>query len=678
MSHSFNQTAELVLEIFGEEIPARMQLNAADQFKTSLQDYFKSKGVEAVETHTYITPRRLVAVMILPLQTTARSEERRGPRVGAPVQAIDGFLKSSGLNKNDLVEKDGYYYANLNFAAQSTVSFVAQAIEHVLKNFSWEKSMRWPQYHHHTWVRPIRAISCTFDGQPVMAHVYNMKITHEIVGHRFLNPAPFQLKSFDDYKKNLRDHFVILDHHERQKMIRDQLQELAIKHDLVVNEDENLIREVAGLVEWPCCGLGIVEDEFMILPEAVLITSMRVHQKYFTFRKKDGNLAPYFAFTANRPITQIMRQGYERVLKARLNDGLFFYKTDSANRLETFIPKLDNIMFHAKLGTLGQKITRLESLMSTSDGKRAAQLCKADLVSKMVYEFPELQGIMGQVYANLQGEKPEIACAICEHYQPQGPNDNCPSALLSYQLALADKIDTLAGFFGINELPTGSKDPYALRRCALGVIRIIIENDLRDLDLKPVIIQALQNYKDQGINVGDVTEITALIFNFISERLKVFLQAQSIRHDYVNAVLAEKSHFNIWAINARGHALNDYLSKAQGQLFLDAYRRASGIMAQNKQMIKEVALTLDDCSEPQEKDLLSALNQIKQESLNASENQNFQKLMNLLGLLEQPIQKFFELTINHEDAKIRDLRVNLLNLFVKELLPIADFQKIEK
>lgn len=676
---SSSKVAELLIEIFSEEIPARMQLKACDELKIRLNDYFMGKGLVVQSIETYVTPRRLAVCAMLPTQTQERMEERRGPRLNAPEKALEGFLNSCGISKDKLIEKDGYFYASIHHAPQDTLSMLSAAIEEILKNMPWEKSMRWPQYPQ-TWVRPIRGLVCIFDGTVLKANINGLIPSNEIRGHRFLSGHAKNIANFSDYKETLLENFVVLDHGERQQIIKKQLQELSQEKNLILNEDDALLKEVAGLVEWPCSGLGSIKEEFMQLPEAVLITSMRVHQKYFTFKTQDGKIAPYFAFIANRPITEIMRQGYERVLKARLNDAMFFYQTDLQQPLETHLPKLDQIVFHAKLGSLGQKVKRLVGLMDGEQGKRAAQLCKADLMTKMVYEFPELQGIMGQVYATHHKEPVEVAQAIREHYQPQGPNDNCPTAPLSRDLALAEKIDSLVGFFAVNEQPTGSKDPYALRRNALGIIRLIRHNNMQDLNLKSLILRALNQYKAQGINISSIEDKANEIFDFIIERLKIQLQNEGIRHDYVTAVLGnthQLNRYNVWSLQARTQALNTYFNKPEGLQFLDAYRRAYGILEQaNIKHFDKVELS--NLNEPQEKDLFTALEKVKPQSEAALSNQDYDKLMTVLAPLHSPIQSFFDLTINHEDEAIRKKRLGLLNYFIEQLSPIADLSKVEK
>lgn len=680
--------SEFLLEFLSEEIPARMQLKASQELAQALTQKLSDHGLTYKSLQTYVTPRRLTGVIEgLCDATAAVSQERRGPKLSAPEAALHGFLKSAGVTLDQCTQREGYWYVTTTMQAQQTVDILPVIIRAILREFSWQKSMRWAGASQ-TWVRPLRGVLALYKGQLLSFDLpeFALSSTNQTVGHRFLEPqGSFEVKNFESYCDQLTKHHVILDHQERQTLIESKLSELGESQGCHLEKDEKLLEEVAGLVEFPQPLLGRIDDRFMSLPKPVLVTAMRVHQKYFTYTDKKGNMAPLFGLVANTIPTDggaEMLRGYQRVLTARLSDAAFFYNHDVEIPLADNRHKLDSIIFHAKLGALGQRVDRLKDLVESDKAKRAATLCKSDLVSSMVGEFPELQGIMGEIYALVQGEAAEVAQAIREHYQPQGPMDDCPKNSTSVELALAEKLDTLVGFFAIGEIPTGSKDPYALRRAALGIIRLIRENNMQGYPLSKQIEKDLNLYAKQGTFScldNKSTAVIKSIMSFILDRLSHALRGEGVRHDAITAVIdSVNCGEDILAIVERAKALHHYLDSDSGLALQGAFRRAYGILSKEK-WGEDVSLDLDltlfrENSEKKLYDQLSAVNQHCQSYI---EQRDFTGLMKLLSDLRAPVDDFFELKINHEDPSIRTNRLALLGLFVQQSSLIADFSKLE-
>src|SRR5262245_148463 len=590
--------AELLLELFSEEIPARMQARAAEDLKRLMTEKLKAAGLAFTRADAYATPRRLTLVVAgLPLAQPDVSEEKRGPRVGAPDQALQGFLKSAGLSGLDQCEKRDtgkgeFWFANIKKVGGKTIDLLGALISEALLALPWPKSMRWAN-NSVSWVRPLHSIIATLDGNVISGSLVfgdDAKVAFGDVtcGHRFLSSGEIEVAGFADYKVKLKECFVIVDPAERRAAIQTQAEKLAAAAGLTVKPDEALLEEVVGLVEWPVVLMGSIDQAFMDIPPEVLTTTMRTNQKYVALLDQPGKLAPRFLVASNMQAKdggKAIVNGNERVLRARLSDAKFFWDQDRKVKLEERVPALKDIVFHAKLGTVADKVARLQTLAAelasfvpdadVDQVRSAALLAKADLTSGMVGEFPELQGIMGRYYALHEGEKSAVADAIAEHYQPLGPNDRCPSAPVSVVVALADKIDSLVGFFAIDEKPTGSKDPFALRRAALGVIRIILENKLR-LPLLEAFKAALGGYG--AIVKGDAGKIARDVLEFFADRLKVHLRDAGVRHDYVNAVFALGGEDDLVRLMARVEALAAFLATDDGANLLVAYRRAANIL----------------------------------------------------------------------------------------------------
>ena len=502
---------QLLLELFSEEIPARMQAQAAKDLERMAREHLAAAGFLPEALKTFAGPRRLTLVAEgLPLAQADRKEELKGPRVGAPPQAMEGFLRKTGLTQDQLVERDGVYMAFIEKKGRPTPEIIAEMVEAIVRGFPWPKSMIWGTKKLR-WVRPLKRILCVLDREVVPFSIEGIESGDVTEGHRFMGDAkPFVAKDFDEYVAGLEKHFVVLDVEERKQRILEGCKTLCFARHLELVEDQGLLDEVAGLAEWPTPVLGDMDPSFLDLPPEVIRTSMRTHQKYFAVRKAgETGLAPHFITIANIQAADggaVIAAGNAKVLSSRLSDARFFWDEDVKVGFEPWLEKLNGVTFHAKLGTMAQRVERIVALAGeiallvgpdVEKTKEAARLAKADLASQMVGEFPELQGIMGGYYARQFGLDGEIADAVRDHYKPQGPGDSVPSAPVSVAVALADKLDTLVGFFAIDEKPTGSKDPYALRRSALGVIRIVLENGLQ-LPLQDVLarhsVRVAQNF----------------------------------------------------------------------------------------------------------------------------------------------------------------------------------------
>ena len=692
--------AELLLEILSEEIPSRMQKRAAEDLKRLVTEGLNKARLEFDGADTFATPRRLVLVVDgLPVQQPDLREERKGPKVGALEKAIEGFLRSVGLNSLEQCEKRDagkgeVWVAVIQRPGEPTVHVLPEIINEVLVKFPWPKSMRWGS-ETHRWVRPVESILCLFDGATVDGVAFNnVRAGVTTVGHRFLSPKPFEVCAFSDYREKLAAAHVMLDLAERRAKIVVAMQKLAEGEGLKVSDDPSLLDEVSGLVEWPVCLIGTIDSVFMDLPEEALTSSMRAHQKYFTLLKADGSLAPRFGFVANMTAGDdgaAIIAGNERVLRARLADAKFFWEQDRRIRLSDRVPALEAITFHAKLGTIAEKVQRIavlaadltQNIPNATRGAAhsAALLCKADLVTGMVSEFPDLQGVMGRYYALHDGEMAVVADGIAEHYSPLGPNDRCPTAPVSVAIALADKIDTLTGFWLIDEKPTGSKDPYALRRAALGVIRLILENGLR-MNLLPAFCRTMRLYEDKGVVADETPDVIAAnLLGFLADRLKVHLRESGVRHDLVSAVFALGGEDDFVRLMARVEALGRFLSNEDGESLLIAYRRAANIVRIESKKDKSVFdddVKIELLAEEEERALFENFVIARNDAENAIEAEQFDKAMEVMASLRQTVDAFFgKVTVNTNDADLRVNRLCLLSQFGATLNQIANFSLIE-
>jgi glycyl-tRNA synthetase beta chain len=684
--------AELLLELFSEEIPARMQARAREDLARLLGNALGEAGLEFNEIKTFATPRRLTTVVEgLPARSPDIREERKGPRVDAPDAAIKGFLKSMGLASADQAErrddkKGAYYVALLERPGRATAEVIAEIMPELVESFPWPKSMRWG-CGRLRWVRPLQSIICLLDGKVVPFEVHGIRSGKETRGHRFMAHEPFKVRRFKDYEEKLRDAKVILDGDERARIILEGARKAAAKEGLTLLEDEALLAENAGLTEWPVVLLGSFDEEFLSVPPEVLATSMKAHQKCFSLRKKDGALANRFIVVANleaRDKGNAIVAGNERVIRARLADAKFFFEQDRKVMLPDRVPKLKEIVFHEKLGSQYERVQRVWRLarelapLVDADpdlAERAAILAKADLVSLMVGEFPELQGVMGRYYALDQEEIEAVADAIAAHYRPLGPSDDVPREPVAIAVALADKLDMLVGFWAIDEKPTGSKDPYALRRAALGVIRIVLENDLR-LRLKEYLLthQATAKFDPAVHNLAD------RLLSFFADRLKVHLRDQGARHDLVDAVFALGGD-DLLIIVRRVEALGRFLDTEDGEHLLIGAKRAINILRIEE---KKDSRTYDESPDPtlfkrpEEKALAKAVDAVEKASAAAITREDFEAAMAEMAKLRTPVDEFFDhVTVNATDPGLRANRLRLLNRIRATTLTVADFSKIE-
>ncbi len=685
--------AELLLELLSEEIPARMQARAMGDLERIVSEKLKAAQLPFDHLQAYATPRRLALVVEgLPKAQADVVEERKGPRVDAPQTAIDGFLADTGLSldtcERRTTEKGEFYFAKVERKGQPTGKLLSSLLPEVFAQFPWPKAMRWGTGKLR-WVRPLHGVLCLFDGKVVPVSFGAIEASNQTLGHRFLAPKPFKVKNFDDYRERLRGAYVMLDKEERRDAISADATLAARNEGLRLSEAGGLLDEVAGLVEWPVVLLGDIDPKFMELPPEVLTTAMRTHQKYFSLVDKDDGLAPRFIVVSNMQTSDGGKEivaGNERVLRARLADAQFFWDQDRRMKLVDWFPGLHEMIFHAGLGSLAERAFRLQELgdhlgpqmgAKVKLARRAGQLAKCDLLSGMVHEFPELQGVMGRYYALNDGEPPEVADAIAEHYAPQSPNDVCPTGPVSVALALADKIDQLVGFFAIKEKPTGSKDPFALRRAALGVIRLILENNLR-LPLRPVFHVAIQLQSD----LVDADErIANELLDFFADRLKVHLKEKGVRHDHISAVFALTAEDDLVRLLERVDALRDFLDSEDGANLLVAYRRARNIVhieEKNDATTYDGAVTEAALREAEEQTLQTRLKEVQTLADAALKNEEFTVAMSALARLRVPVDAFFDhVTVNADDKDLRANRLHLLADVRRTLEAVADFSKIE-
>jgi glycyl-tRNA synthetase beta chain len=682
---------ELFLELFSEEIPARMQARAADDLARLTAEVLVA--LSPARVRTFHGPRRIALAAEVASQVAAASTTERGPRTSAPEQALTGFLRKHNATKDQLRHEAGYWVLEKSAAAQSATDLIAFALPPMLRRFPWPKSMRWGSRSDFTWVRPLRRIICMLDGGIVPFDLRNgdddghgLAASNLTEGHRFHAPGAFPVRSQADWQSGLRQHRVLAEAAERRQVITDGISRLAADHQLQVMDDPGLLDEVAGLVEWPIPLLGRIAPEHMDLPPEVMQVSMRVNQRYFALRAPDGKPAPYFAFVANVEAEDggaAIVAGNERVLRARFADARHFWDLDRKARLEARVPRLEQVTFHAKLGTQGDRAVRLKRLAALiaphvrapiNEAEHAAELAKADLVTGMVGEFPELQGVMGRYYALHDGEPPEVADAIRDHYAPRGPSDAVPTAPVSIAVALADKLDQLAGFFAIGEKPTGAGDPYALRRAALGVIRIIRENALR-LHLLPLIDAANQGFHHVGVHPMPPQDI----LDFLADRLRVQLRAEGARHDVLAAVFAAGADDDIVRLLARTAAITALLRSPEGADLLTAYRRAANILRieEKKDGPHNAPPDPSRLLDPAEVDLDQSLRSVDR-VVRLVQQEEFTVAMAELARLRAPLDAFFDrVTVNAPEADLRRNRLRLLNLVRGSMDRLADFSRIE-
>ncbi|CAN7641089.1 glycine--tRNA ligase subunit beta [Bosea sp. LjRoot9] len=751
---------DLLLELFSEEIPARMQRKAAEDLKKLVTDALVERGLVYEGAKAFATPRRLALhIAGLPVRGRDVREERKGPRVGAPEAAIQGFLKAAGLTSLDQAtiisdpKKGDSYVAIIEKPGQETVAAIAEIVPAVIRSFPWPKSMRWGAASAAgaslRWVRPLHSILCTFGAETEEPEVVPFEVDGIVsgnitYGHRFHAPGAITVKRFDDYVPSLEKAKVVLDADRRKEIILNDARTLAFAQGLELVEDEGLLEEVAGLVEWPVVLMGAFEERFLEIPGEAIRATIRANQKCFVLRDAaTGALANRFLLTANLVASdggKVITAGNERVVRARLSDAAYFFATDKgdlpdldtlkesaeklgldlAKPLDQRMAKLDKlgVVFHAKLGTQGERVQRIAALARVigeliepqkrvgemhfggssaeyhNQIARAVRLIKADLPTEMVGEFPELQGLMGRKYAGLQGEKPSVAAAIEEHYKPLGPSDHVPTDPVSIAVALADKLDTLVGFWAIEEKPTGSKDPYALRRAALGVIRLVVENGVRlqisrllNMPMKEM-IAAANPYADDDrlIELLSASEAKiADLLSFFHDRLKVMLRDQGARHDLVDAVLGEGGGSDdLLLITHRVAALARFLETQDGKSLLAGYKRAANILKAEEKKDGEGAfdgavdyLLIEQAGLIEEKALAVGLHKATPAASAAVAKEDYEGAMAALAELRPAVDAFFDqVTVNDPDPALRINRLKLLNQLREATRAVADFGRI--
>jgi glycyl-tRNA synthetase beta chain len=722
---------DLLLELFSEEIPARMQAKAADDLRKMVTDKLVAEGLVYEGAKAFVTPRRLaLTVHGVPLRQPDLKEERKGPRVGGPDAAVQGFLKATGLKSLDeaTIQKDpkkgDFYVALIERPGRPAIEVLTDILPVIIRTFPWPKSMRWGERSARpgalTWVRPLHSIVATFGPETeepdvVAFEVDGIKAGPVTRGHRFMAPGEFSVRRLEDYEAKLRAAKVVLDPERRRNIILDDAKGLAFAQGYELVEDQGLLDEVAGLVEWPVVLMGAFDDSFLSIPDEVIRATIRNNQKCFVVRDpKTNKLAPRFILTANIEASdggKAIVAGNERVIRARLSDAKFFYETDLKTRLEDRLPRFEQIVFHEKLGTQAERIARIERLAAelaplvgadVEKAKRAARLAKADLLTEVVGEFPEVQGLMGKTYAQAAGEDAAVAQAIEDHYRPQGPSDRVPADPVSVAVALADKIVSLTGFWAIHETPTGSKDPFALRRAALGVIRLVLDRGLRlrllavlERELRTwieALVPRVHRYTPEQVAQIPVSSAHDLL-SFFADRLKVQLREQGARHDLVDAVFAlgdrdaegnpvlEGAQDDLLMVARRVEALGKFLDSDDGKNLLAGTKRAANILRIEEKKDGRAFDGAPDASLyrlDEEKALATAIDQAKAEAGAAVAREDLATAMSAMAKLRPAVDAFFDkVKVNDDDARVRENRLKLLNEIRAATRAVADFSKIQ-
>lgn len=681
--------SELLLELFSEEIPAIMQSNASKAFENLFSDYFKKSKIKFTSIKTYVGPRRLaIHVTDLPKTIEAQTVQIRGPKTTSPDAAIRGFCKSNQITLKDLnkeiINNIEYFTYEKITPKQETSAILKECLPDLITSYVWPKSMLWGNYQLR-WVRPLINILCIFDGKVIDFNLGHLKANNLSYGHRFMSPSSFVVNNFNEYKKQLEDNLVILDQATRQEYIIKEATRLASNIGLTIKQDDNLLEELTGLVEYPQVFIGTIDSKFLSVPSAVLVSSMRIHQKYFSLIDSSGNFAPYFIFVSNIKSTDenTVIHGNQKVLSARLSDALYFYKQDLQSSLKSKASKLENIIFHAKIGTLAAKIKRIEaithflhkqfnhgtSLPSLDELTTASMLCKNDIVSEVVNEFPNLQGVMGYYYAKNDGLSEEIAVSIRDHYKPQGPNDTCPTQGAAI-IAIADKIDSLCGLMLAGEQPSGSKDPFALRRLALGVVRIIMENSMH-IDLCEAVKYSLSLFSSDLHKLKHSTYEDIILF--IEERTKYLLK-DKYDHKLIASVLNLSKDGYLDELGKKLLALEKFLDKNDSQDLVICYKRANNILA-NKVIKSNVNSSLFDNKNEQE--LYTSLQNLSPILNKEINNRNYEEALEMIQSLKDPVKNFFDnVLVNVENSEVANNRLALLNEVKNTFDKIANFDQL--
>ncbi|WP_164660026.1 glycine--tRNA ligase subunit beta [Tropicibacter sp. Alg240-R139] len=715
---------DLLIELFSEEIPARMQTRAGEDLKKRITDGLVEAGLTYAGAAVLTTPRRLtLTVQGLLAESPTVREERKGPKVGAPDKAIEGFLRGAGVTRDQLEERDtpkgAVYFATIEKAGRPAADIIAEVLDATIRNFPWPKSMRWGSGTMR-WVRPLHSILCILSDETgtevVPLTVEGITSGDTTEGHRFMAPGRFAVNSFEDYEAKLKRAFVMLNPSERAEHIWNDATNQAFAAGLEVVDDKGLLAEVAGLVEWPVVLMGKIDDDFLELPPEVLQTSMKEHQKFFSVKNPKTGRIEKFITVANRETTDngaTILAGNQKVLSARLADAKFFWENDlrtAKSGMSAWTDALGNVTFHNKLGTQAERIERIAALArelapvtgaDADQAEKAARLAKADLSSEMVYEFPELQGLMGRYYIEAAGEDAAVAAVAQEHYSPLGPSDDVPTAPLSVTVALADKLDTLTGFWAIDEKPTGSKDPFALRRAALGVIRLVSENNLRlsqkkcfglgiglqqySIEFRDAHSRGQEHEVEKIGPTGFITdgndEKSVHLLSFFHDRLKVFLRDEGIRHDVIDACIAMEGNDDLNLLVKRARALNAVIATEDGENLVQGFKRANNILTQAEEkdgVEYSYGADLKFAETDSEKALFAALAEAEKQIAPALEAEDFPTAMTAMAALRGPIDAFFEeVQVNSDNDVLRRNRLNLLSQIRTICSSVADLTKVE-
>ena len=715
---------DFLLELRCEEIPARMQLKASEDLARLFTEELAKAGLKPESIDSFVTPRRLALIARnLPLETAAVSEEFKGPRTSAPAQALEGFLRKTGLTQDQLEDRDGVWFATVNKPGRATARVLAEAVPAIVRAFPWPKSMRWGTASQTTeslrWVRPLQGIVAILGEDLVDIEIEGVRSGYATLGHRFHHPGEITIGSAHDYVEKLRACHVIVSHQERQSIIEAKANEAAAAKGYTVIEDKGLVAENAGLTEWPVPLLGDFDPAFLDVPPEVIQLTLRINQKYFVLRDSAGKLAPAFICTANieaKDGGEAIVAGNRKVLAARLSDARFFWEQDRKTKLEDHAKRLERITFHEKLGTVADKVERVaklarwlveEGIVKGADAeqaKQAALLAKADLVTEMVGEFPELQGVMGGYYARAEGLPDALADAIRDHYKPVGQGDDVPAAPMTVAVSLADKLDTLVAFFAAGMLPTGSKDPFALRRAMLAAQALTEASRLR-FSLRALVVhmldllcpatadgarwiwgrKALSEAEKQKFGEGldwspqtkvDEARTVQALLDFFADRLKVQQKEAGVRHDLIDAVFALGGEDDLVRLLARVKALQSFIATEDGTNLLAGYKRAANILKkEGVETAEKVELTY--AAEPAEADLITALDAAEPRATAAVQTEDFEGAMAALATLRAPIDAFFDkVTVNDADPTKRAARLALLARVREAVHAVADFSKI--
>lgn len=660
---------ELLIEIFSEEIPARLQKNALSSAKILMEKLLNEYGAKFESVRSYISTRRIaICVDAICPSTIDRFEEKRGPKTTAPQQAIDGFLKSNNKTRDDLFEKDGYYYLTISTLGTDIKTVIPDVVSEFIERFPWPKTMHWyideSQELSAFWIRPIRSILCLYAGSPIRAMIKSVGIEMSdcTYGHRFLSSDPIRVFDCDDYIYKLEKNYVMVDYMKKVSYIDMEMAKKVAETGLVVKMDEDLLYEVAGMVEYPFIHVGVIDEKFMHISQEILSVSMKVHQKYFTLTYPDGVIAPFYGTVTNVPGTRIMYEGLDRVLRARLSDAAFFFKEDTDVSLDAFSQRLSGLVFHEKLGSVGQKVDRMLSVAETKEENRAASLCKADLVTQMVGEFPELQGVMGAIYALYQEEDQVVANAIRDHYKPNGAQDNLPETQVGARISFFDKLDTLVGFIGIGIYPTGSKDPFALRRAAFSIVRMICDsqfNVLADEKLSYFVNTFINAYSEQGIAIN--VDAFDNIMEFINERFKVYMSDKlGIGYSFVDTIINSYDDYDFDYKQAieRAKTLEEFSKQDDFAYIQNAYKRSAGVLAnvENHEPIDIKKLEFDN----------KPMQDLQQFILGMSISNSFEKEFEQIVELSKLVLTACEsIMILDKDPVIRDKNISIFLYFIK-------------